>query len=81
MATARDTVSGMHLATGFLALGAVRAMQDGIERGQALAALDRAHAIGQRRYAQIVQHKRDVQRAQAEADLSRLMRNRQRLHG
>lgn len=81
MATARDTVSGMHLASGLLAYGAVRALQDGIERGQALAAVDRAHAIGQRRYAQIVKHKSDVMRAKAEADLSRLLRNRARLQG
>lgn len=81
MPTARDTISGLHLGTGLVAFAAARALQDGIERGQALRAEDRGHAIGRQRYAAIIRQKKIAQRTEAEAAVERLMRNRQRLHG
>jgi len=81
MPTARDTISGLHLGTALVAVAAARALHDGIERGQQLRAVDRAHEIGRARYVRAIKHKKSLQRAAAEDAVAALMRDRQRLHG
>ena len=81
MPTARDTVHGMNIGAGLVAFAAVQAMQAGIERGQQLRAVARAHEIGRQRYVRAIQHKKAVQRAQAEDAVAALMRDRKQLHG
>ena len=71
----------MHLGTSLLAFAAGRAMLDGIERGRALAAVDRAHQIGQRRYAATIQRKRAALAENGDASAAWLNRERRRIHG
>lgn len=81
MPTARDTVHGMHMASGLLAFAAVQALQDGIERGQQLRAVARAHKIGRQRYVRAIKHKKAEMRAVAVEAAARFNANRKRLHG
>ncbi len=81
MPTARDTVHGMHLGTGLIALAAVQAMQAGIERGQQLRAVDKAHEIGRQRYVAIIRQKKQAMRDEAVEAAARLNATRKRLHG
>lgn len=81
MATARDTIGGMHLATGFLAYGIVKAMQDGAERAAALREVDRAHAVGQRYFARRLQQRKAAVRQDAHDAMAALMTERKRIHG
>lgn len=81
MPTARDTIHGLNIGTGLVAFAAAKALQDGIERGNALRAVDRAHEIGRARYVRAIKHKKSLQRAAAEDAVAALMRDRQRLHG
>lgn len=76
-----STIGAMHLASGLLAYGAVRAMQDGIERGRRLRAVDQAHAVGQQYYMKRVRQRRAEALDQAAAAKVRLLANRKLIHG
>lgn len=76
-----STVGAMHVATGLMSYAVGQALQDGIERSAQMEQVDRAHAIGQRRYIARVRQRIAEQDAEAEAAAVRLMANRKRLHG
>jgi hypothetical protein len=76
-----STIGAMHLASGLLAYGVVRAMQDGIERGRQLRAVDQAHAVGQAYYVKRVRQRRAEALELAAASKTRLLANRKMLHG
>lgn len=81
MPGAHSTISNLDVGTGLMAIAAAQALRDGMIRSQAMAAEDKAHAVGARRYNAIIQHKLNIQQAAAVDAVGALMRDRKRLHG
>lgn len=76
-----NTIGAMHVATGLLAYGAVKALEDGAQRARELRAVDNAHRVGQAYYAKRVGQRRQAALQDAAAKKARLLAGRKMLHG
>jgi hypothetical protein len=77
----RSTIGAMHVGSGVMAYAVGRAITDGVQRAQDLAAEDHAHEIGQYYYRQRLAQRRAEAAAEADAAAARLNAARKRIHG
>lgn len=76
-----STIGAMHVSSGLLALGVVRALEFSAERTRQLKAVDRAHAVGQAYARKRLQQRKANVEAEGELAMAQLLAARKRIHG